>query len=239
MWKIMIDELVVSPFLWVTLTIGSYLLGARLQKKCPIIFLTPLVFSIGSIITLLTFSDIPYEKYESGGKLISIFITPATVALAIQLEKNFIYFKKYYRAILTGIISGVFIHSLILFALAILFKLNGKLVASLFPKSVTTAIALSVSDSLGGIIPLTVAFVVFTGIVGSVIGPRFLKFLEINDPVAQGVALGASAHAVGTSTAIELGEVQGAMAGVSIIVTGVIVVILAPFAQGLIQLLFI
>lgn len=235
----MIDELIMSPFLWVTLTIGSYLLGARLQKKWPIIIFNPLVFSIGSIIALLVLGDIPYENYESGGKLISIFITPATVALAIQLEKNFTYFKKYYRAILVGIISGVLIHSLMIFAFSFLFKLNAELVASLFPKSVTTAIAMSVSDSLGGVIPLTVAFVVFTGILGSVVGPSFLKLFNINDPVAQGVALGASAHAVGTSTAIDLGEVQGAMAGVSIIVTGIVVVILTPFAQGLIQLLFI
>ena len=234
----MIDELIMSPFLWITLTIGAYLLGARLQKKWPIMLFNPLFFSIGFIIVLLMLANIPYEKYDAGGKLISMFITPATVALAIKLEENFIHFKKYYPAILIGIMSGILVHSLLIFSLGILFKLDAELIATLFPKSITTAIAVSVSDSLGGILSLTVALVVFTGIMGSVIGPSLLKFLKIDDPVAQGVALGSSAHAVGTSKAIELGEIQGAMAGVSIIVTGVVVVLLAPLAQRVIQLFF-
>ena len=234
----MIDELIMSPFLWLTLTIGAYLLGARLQKKWPIMLFNPLIFSIGFIIALLMLANIPYEKYDAGGKLISMLITPATVALAIKLEENFIHFKKYYRAILIGIISGVLVHSLIIVAFGILFKLNAELIATLFPKSITTAIAISVSNSLGGIVSLTVALVVFTGILGSVIGPSLLKLLKINDPVAQGVALGASAHAVGTSKAIELGEIQGAMASVSIIITGIVIVLLTPLAQKIIQLFF-
>lgn len=235
----MIDELILNPLLWVTLTLGFYLLGIRLQNKWPIILFNPLIFSIGLLIAVLIIMKIPYETYESSGKLISIFITPATVALAIKLEKNFIYFKKYYRAILVGIISGVLVHSLLIFTLGLLFKLDATLIASLFPKSITTAMAISVSNSLGGIVSLTVAFVVFTGIIGSVVGPALLKMLKVDDPVAQGVALGSSAHAIGTSTAIKLGEVQGAMAGVSIIVTGIVVVLLAPLAQKLFQLFFI
>lgn len=235
----MIDELLTNPLLWLTLTIGSYLLGSRLQKRWPIILFNPLLFSIGLLIAVLSVLNIPYETYESGGKLISFFITPATVALAVKLEKNFVYFKKYYRAILTGIFSGVLVHSLLLFILGLFFKLDAVLIASLFPKSITTAMAISVSDSLGGIISLTVAFVVFTGIMGSVIGPTLFRILKVNDPVAQGVALGSSAHAVGTSAAIKLGEVQGAMAGVSIIVTGIVVVLFAPLAHKLMQLLFI
>lgn len=234
----MTDEFTSNPLFWVTLSIGAYLLGVRLQSKWPILLFNPLIFSIGLIITILVTMNIPYENYDAGGKLISFFITPATVALAIKLEKNFIYLKKYYRAILVGIISGVFIHSLLIFALGLLFKLDEELIASLFPKSITTAMAISVSNSLNGIISLTVAFVVFTGIMGSMIGPSLFKLLKVNDPVAQGVALGSSAHAMGTSTAIELGEVQGAMAGVAIIVTGIVVVLLAPLAQYFLQLFF-
>lgn len=234
----MINELIMSPFLWVTLTIGTYLLGISLHKKCPIMLFNPLVFSIGSIILLLILTDIPYENYEVSGKLISVFITPATVALAIKLEKNYIYFKKYYRAMLVGVISGVLIHSLGIFALSFLFKLNAELVTALFPKSITTAIAISVSDSMGGITSLAVAFVVITGIVGAALGPDLLELLKIYDPVAQGVALGSSAHAVGTTKAIELGEIQGAMASISIIVTGIVVVFLAPLAEKTILLFF-
>lgn len=234
----MINELIMSPFLWLTLTIGAYLLGARLQKKWPIMLFNPLIFSIGLIIALLMLTNIPYENYEIGGKIINLFITPATVALAIKLEKNFVHFKKYYRAILIGIISGVLVHSLLIFAFGFALNVNAELLATLFPKSITTAIAVSVSDSLGGILSLTVALVIFTGIMGAVIGPSLLKTLKIHDPVAQGVALGSSAHAIGTSKAIELGDIQGAMAGVSIIVTGIVVVLLAPLAQKMIQLFF-
>ena len=108
----------------------------------------------------------------------------------------------------------------------------------LFPKSITTAIAIGVSDSLGGHVSLTVAVVVFTGIIGAVIGPSIMKWTGITDPVAQGVAMGSSAHAMGTSKAIEMGEIQGAMSSLSIVVTGITVVILAPLAQPIINLLF-
>lgn len=125
-----------------------------------------------------------------------------------------------------------------IFGFGFLFKYDIQMVSTLFPKSITTAIAVGVSESLGGIVSLTVAVVVFTGIVGAVVAPTLFKVTGINDPVAQGVALGSSAHAMGTSKAIELGEVQGAMSGLSIVVTGIVVVILAPFAQPLIELFF-
>lgn len=234
----MLDNLLVSPFLWITLTVGFYLIAASLYKKWPIPLFNPLLFSIVMMIGLLLITKIPYQTYQSGGQLIAFFVTPATVALAIKLEKNFVYLKKYYVAILTGIVSGVIFHTLMIFAFGLLFKFDVQMVATLFPKSITTAIAVGVSESLGGIVSLTVAVVVFTGIVGGVIAPALFKLAKIDDPVAQGVALGSSAHAMGTAKAIELGEVQGAMSGLSIVVTGIVIVTLAPFAQPLIQLIF-
>lgn len=234
----MLDNLLASPFLWITLTIGFYLTAAYLHKKWPIPLFNPLLFSIVMMIGLLLITRIPYQTYQAGGQLIGFFVTPATVALAIKLEKNFVYFKKYYGAILTGIVSGVIFHTLMIFAFGLLFKFDVQMAATLFPKSITTAIAVGVSGSLGGIVSLTVAVVVFTGIVGSVIAPTLFKLAKIDDPVAQGVALGSSAHAMGTAKAIEIGEVQGAMSGLSIVVTGIVVVTLAPFAQPLIQLIF-
>ncbi len=234
----MIDTLIDNPFLWLSLTIGIFLFATGLHNKWPNPLFTPLLFTIFVIIVLLSIANIPYETYESGGKLIGIFVTPATVALAIKLEKNFAYLKKYYVAILTGIISGVVLHTAMIFGFGFLFNFDTQMVGTLFPKSITTAIAVGVSESLGGVISLTVAVVVFTGIVGAVIGPSILKMAKIDDPVAQGVAFGSSAHAMGTSKAIEIGEVQGAMSGLSIIVTGIVVVALAPFAEPLIQLFF-
>lgn len=234
----MIDHLVDNPFLWITLTIGIFLFASKLHKKWPIPLLNPLLFTIFTMIILLTTTNIPYESYQSGGKLIGIFVTPATVALAIKLEKNFIYLKKYYRAILIGIISGVILHTIMIFIFGFIFNYDTKMLGTLFPKSITTAIAVGVSESLGGVVSLTVAVVVFTGIVGAVIGPSILKFAKIDNPVAQGVAFGSSAHAMGTSKAIEIGEVQGAMASLSIVITGIVVVVLAPFVEPLIQLFF-
>lgn len=235
---LVINILIESPFLWVTLTVGIFLFAGKLHKKWPIPLFNPLLFTIFLVIILLVLMEIPYQTYQSGGKLIGIFVTPATVALAIKLEKNFIYLKKYYRAILTGIVSGVILHSLMIFIFAFVFKFDSQMVGTLFPKSITTAIAVGVSESLGGVVSLTVAVVVFTGIVGSVIGPSILKFAKIDNPVAQGVAFGSSAHAMGTAKAIEIGDVQGAMSSLSIVLTGITVVILAPFVQPLIQLFF-
>lgn len=234
----MIERLLESPYLWVTITAGFFVLAAQLQKKFPTPLLNPLLFSIVMVIVLLLVTGIPYETYETGSRLIAVFVTPATVALAIKLEKNYIYLKKYYKAILTGIISGIVFHTAMIFGFGLLFNFDVEMASTLFPKSITTAIAVGVSESLGGLVSLTVAVVVFTGIIGSVIAPYIFKIGKITDPVAQGVALGSSSHAMGTAKAIEIGEVQGAMSGLSIVVTGIVVVALAPFAEPLIYMVF-
>ncbi|APB32102.1 LrgB family protein [Vagococcus teuberi] len=235
----MLSNVIESPFLWISLTVGLYLLSARLKAKWPKNPLfTPLVFAIIALILILVFLDIPLETYKNGGQFLSLFVTPATVALAIKLEQNFVYLKKYYLAILTGIFSGVIFHTIMIYAFSMLFKFEQEMGATLIPKSITTAIAVGVSDSLGGIVSLTVAVVVFTGVIGAMIGPTVFKLFNITDPVAQGVALGSSSHAMGTAKAIELGEVQGAMSGLSIVVTGITVVILVPFTGPITNLLF-
>lgn len=234
----MIENLLTSPYLWISLTVGFYVLAAQLQVKWPTPLFNPLLFSIVMVILLLLITDIPYETYEAGGSYVAVFVTPATVSLAIKLHKNFIYLKNNYKAILTGIFSGVILHTIMIFAFGLLFNFDVEMVSTLFPKVITTAIAVGVSGSMGGIVSLTVAVVVFTGIIGSVIAPTIFRLGKIKDPVAQGVALGSSSHAMGTAKAIEMGDVQGAMSGLSIVVTGIVVVILAPFAAPLIQLIF-
>lgn len=234
----MFDELLMSPYLWIVLTAGLYLVAGKLNAKWPNPLFTPLVFSIIMIILILLVTDISLETYRSGGQFFSLFVTPATVALAIKLEKNFVYLKKYYKAILTGIFSGVIFHTLMIYLFALLFHFERSMVATLIPKSITTAIAVGVSGSLGGIVSLTVAVVVFTGVIGALVGPTVFKVFKINDPVAQGIALGSSSHAMGTAKAIELGEVQGAMSGLSIVVTGIVVVILVPLTAPITNLLF-
>lgn len=232
------DKLLANPYLWVSLTVGFYILAAQLQRKWATPLFNPLLFSIVLMISLLLITGIPYETYEAGGRLINFFVTPATVALAIKLEKNFDYLRANYKAILTGIVSGVIFHTIMIFGFGLLFRFDQQMIATLFPKSITTAIAVGVSESLGGIVSLTVAVVVFTGIIGSVIAPAVFRFGKIDDPVAQGVALGSSSHAIGTTKAIEIGDVQGAMSGLSIVVTGIMIVVLAPFTEPLIHIIF-
>ena len=137
----MLDSLLASPYLWITLTAGIYLFAARLQKKWPLPIFNPLLFAIVVIIILLLVTNIPYETYQQGGQLIGTFVTPATVALAIKLEKNYVYLQKYYAAILTGIIAGVVLHTVMIFGLGILFRFDVEMAGTLFPKSITTAIA--------------------------------------------------------------------------------------------------
>lgn len=235
----MLESFSSNPYFGLFLTFFFFLLGTLFQRRWPSNPLfNPLVFSITSIIVILILTDLSYNNYNEGGRFINFWITPATVALAIKLEKNFVYLKKYYTAILSGIGLGVVFHTVILLSVSVLFQFNQELVATLFPKSITTAIALGVAESLGGIVSLTVAIVVFTGVLGTVVGPPIFALLKINEPVAQGVALGSGSHAMGTAKAIEMGDVQAAMAGLSIILTGIAVVILAPLVMPLVSLLF-
>lgn len=238
----MFNSLTSNPLFWIVLTCVIYVSLAKIQAHIKAThikpFLNPLLLTIALIIIILLVCKIPYNNYDIGGRYISFFITPATVALAIKLEKNFLYLKRHYLAILTGILAGVVMHTVLVFILAWFFHFDFKMVATLYPKSITTAIAVGVSDSLGGITSLTVAVVVFTGVVGTVIGEPLLKLFKVTDHVAQGIALGMSAHAIGTSKAIEMGEVQGAMSGLSVVVTGVTVVALVPLVAPIIKHFF-
>ena len=225
----MFEAIINDSVFWVTLTIGVYLFAGILHKKWPIPLFTPLAFSIVVIIIFLLITGIPLETYENnGGNFFKLFITPATVALAVKLEKNFDYLKQYAKPIIVSIITGVVIHTIMIYIFAFIFNFGPDMVGTMIPKSITTAIAVGVADSLGGIISITTAVVIFTGVIGAVLGEKIFKLAKIDDPVAQGIAMGASAHAMGTTEAIKMGEIQGAMSGLSMVVTGITVVILSP-----------
>lgn len=231
-------ELIENPMFGIVLTLSTFLLGAKLHKWRPFPLFTPLAFSILSIITLLMAFDIEYETFQIGGQFIDLLITPATVALAIILERNFHYLKENVGAICIGISLGVLAHTFIIMFSALLFQFDQTLFLTFYPKSITTAIAVGVSESSGGVAALTVTLVVLTGILGAIIGPFLFKVCKITHPVAQGIALGSGAHAMGTSKAIQLGDVQGAMSGLSIILTGIAVVLFAPLAHYLASAFF-
>lgn len=220
-----------NPYLWLSLSLGIYVFIDFVQRKTRFSLLNPLLFTIIIIIALLLFLDIPYEVYQDSGRYLSFFITPTTVSLAILLEKNFEYLKENVKAILTGVFVGVLMHTAIVVFFSLIFSYDASLFGTLFPKSTTTAIAVGITESLGGIVPLTVALVVITGVMGFIIIEPLLRLFKITDPVAQGIAIGLATHGMGTAKAIHIGEVQGAMSGLAIVLTGILTVMIAPIVQ--------
>lgn len=217
-----------SAFFGIFITIAAYQLGRMIQNKWKLSILNPLLIATVIIIGVLVLFDIDYSVYEAGSRYISIFLTPITVCLALPLYRQIRVLTKNVWAILIGILSGCIAHILVLFGLAIMFRLDKTLLYSLLPKSITTPIAIGISAEIGGLQVITIVAVVIAGISGAAIGPAILKLFRIKEPIAQGLALGSSSHAVGTSKAMEMGEIQGAMGSLAIVVTGVLSVIIIP-----------
>lgn len=217
-----------SVFWGSILTLFTYLLGCLLKKRVHSPFANPLLVSVVLIIVFLLVFDIDYETYKAEAKYISYFLTPATVCLAIPLYRQFALLKKHWKAVVSGIITGVLISMSSILLMSILFGLTKELYISLMSKSITTAIAIGITDEYGGIATITAAAICVTGVFGSIISGVVMKVFKINNPLAVGLALGTSSHAMGTSKALELGEVEGAMSGLSIAVAGLITVVLAP-----------
>lgn len=217
-----------SVFFGVCITLGAYLLGCFFQKKFKNPLCNPLLIAAALIIAVLLTFRIDYAVYEKGAQLIHIFLTPVTVCLALPLYRQIKILKKHMGAVLGGIFCGCTAHMAVLLLMAAIFKLDEGLLYSLFPKSITTPIAMGISAEIGGIEEITIVAVIVAGILGAAMGPVVLKVFRITEPVAQGLAMGSASHAIGTSKAMEMGEVQGAMSSLAIVVTGVLNVIIVP-----------
>lgn len=222
-----------SLFAGVTLSLLSYILGMMLKKRFKIALFNPLLISIAVTIAVLLVAKVDYSAYNAGAKILSWFMTPATVCLAIPLYEQWELLKKNYKAVLLSLLAGTLTSVFTILLLSMLFKLNHTEFVTLLPKSITTAIGMGVSEELGGYVTITVAVIVMTGILGNVFGELICRLFRITDPIAKGLSLGASAHAIGTAKAMEIGEVEGAMSGLAIAVSGVLTVIVAPFVAKL------
>lgn len=222
-----------TPVFGILLSVVCYEIGILIQRKTKNPILNPLLLAIIFVILVLTVFDIPKETYDLGGSYILFLLGPATVVMAVPLYKQINLLKKDWLPILVGIFVGSATSVLSVIGLAKLFGVNIEIAVSMLPKSVTTAIGMEVSKEIGGVVSLTVAVIVLTGILGAVMGPFILKLLGIKDEVAQGVAMGTASHAVGTSKAMELGETQGAMSGLSIGIAGLTTVLIIPLVIGL------
>jgi predicted murein hydrolase (TIGR00659 family) len=220
-------ELFSTPIFALLISILAYEIGIFINKKTKIAFLNPLMIAIILVIGILLAFHIPLDDYKKGGDFISMFLTPATVILAVPLYKNLNSLKKDYIAILGGVVAGCLTAIFSIYALASAFKVPRELIASLIPKSITTPLGIELSKQIGGIPSMTVAAIIITGIVGAVFAQWVLKVFRITDKTAKGIAIGTSAHALGTTKAVELGETEGAMSGLAIGLAGLVTVVVA------------
>lgn len=221
-----------SAYFGVTVSLIGYGAGIMLKKKFKYAFLNPLLISIIFVIGVVMLCGVDYESYENSAQYLSYLLTPATVCLAVPLYQQMTLLKKNLAAVACGILAGVLASLGSVLLLAFLFGLEHDVYVTLLPKSITTAIGMGVSEELGGLVTITVAVIIVTGVIGNVIGEAVCKQFRIYEPIAKGLALGTSSHAIGTAKALEMGEVEGAMSSLAIAVAGLLTVIGASVFAG-------
>ena len=195
--------------------------------------LNPLLVAIILVIAFLKATGISDTDYNTGASYISYFLTPSTVCLAIPLYKQLELLKKNLTAVAAAITAGVIGSVVSVYVMSMIFRLEHVHYVSLLPKSITTAIGMGVSEEAGGIVTMTIVSIILTGILGNIVADGWFKLVGIKEPIAKGLALGTSAHAIGTAKALELGEVEGAMSSLSIAVAGLMTVVAVPIMSGL------
>lgn len=223
------DAFTRTPFFGLTLIFICWVLGVKLQKKTGWLLCNPVLTSALMIVVILTVTGVPLKHFNMGGSVITMLLGPATAVLALNIYQQRKVLQENFLPILVGCTIGSLGSIIAALVLCHLFGTNSVFSASMLPKSVTTAIALGISENGGGIPGITAGAVVITGIEGAVLAPFLCKLFHITDPVAEGVAIGACSHAVGTSKALEIGKIQGAMSSISLCVCGIITTALALF----------
>lgn len=223
------SELLASPFFGIALSIVAFSIGVWIQKKTGLVICNPLIIAIVLVSGVLLLFQIPYESYNEGGSIINMFLAPATSCLAVSVYTRLELLKKNWLPILAGCMAGSLTSMGSVFLLCRLFGLDEAMTYSLLPKSVTTPIAVGIAESHGGISSITVAAVILTGIMGSILAPFLIRIFRVKDSMTAGLAIGACSHAVGTSKAIEIGETEGAMSGLAIGICGIVTVVFSMF----------
>lgn len=225
----MITQVLESSAVWgVLLTLAAFGLGVLINKRTGKAIFNPLLLGTAFVIVVLSVLNIPYDTYATSASPISYLLLPATVSLAVPLYEKWDLLCKNLVAIVAGVLAGVMASLFSVLALALLLDLNHEQYITLLPKSVTTAISMDVSRELGGI-------VILTGIVGALAAETVCKVFRITNPIAKGIGIGTASHAVGTSKALEIGEVEGAMSGLSVAVAGIMTAVLCPLFSELIH----
>ena len=222
-------ELLTSVGIWaVVLTLGLYQLGLWIQNKTGLALCNPILIAAAAVTLLLLGLDIPNAAYQQGMQAMSWLLTPATVCLAIPLYTQLSALKGNLKAIFLGIGGGTAVGIAVILGMCSLFRLDGTMAVTLLPKSVTSAMAIALSESGGGIVALTAAAVIATGVLGNMAGPWLCRLFRISDPIAQGVAYGTAAHVIGTARARQHSELAGAVSSLSLVVAGIMTALIFP-----------
>ncbi len=222
------ETLLLSPMFGILLSLLAFEFALMIQKRTKLLILNPLMISIIMVIVFLTITNIDVSYYQIGGDIINMFLGPATVVLAVPLYRQLKNLKLYLMPILLGIFIGSLVGLISTLACSMIFGFDIQMIASLLPKSITTPIGVELSRQLGGIPSITIFNILVTGIVGAVGADITCKMFKITEPVAKGIAIGTASHALGTTKALQLGQVEGAMSSLAIGVAGVMTVIIAP-----------
>jgi predicted murein hydrolase (TIGR00659 family) len=222
------NAIINSPLFGILLSLVAFEIGVTISKKFKYSFLNPLLIANILIVGFLLTTGISLESYNVGGDYISVMLSPATIVLAVPLYRQISKLKQFWKPILAGIFAGSLTSLACVIVVSKLVGLSDTLMLSLLPKSITIPMGSVVSEQIGGIPSITIIAITITGITGAVAAPAVCRFCRIKHKVAQGVAIGTASHALGTSKAMEMGEVQGAMSSLSIGVAGLFTAITAP-----------
>ena len=225
----MMRALLETPYFGIALTVVGYWIGTKIQKKTGLVLCNSMLITAALIIAVLKVFGISYDSYYVGGSIINMFLGPATPCMAVSIYAKKDLLKKYWLPVIVGCLVGTVTSIACVLVMCKLFGLDHAMTMSLLPKSVTTPIASAISESHGGIVSITVAAVIVTGILGNLIAPLLIKVFRIKNPMAAGLGVGAASHAMGTAKAVEIGETEGAMSGLAIGICGIITAILALF----------
>lgn len=220
------DQVVInSTTIGIVISVLGYELGMLLKRKFKLAVFNPLLISIIFVIICLGIFNVDYESYNKSAQYLGYLLTPATVCLAIPLYQQIRLLKENIWAIFLGILSGVLTSLGCILVFALLFGFNHKEYVTLLPKSITTAIGMGVSEELGGYVTITVAVIIITGVLGNMLADVVCKIFRITNPVAKGIGIGTASHAIGTAKAMEMGEIEGAMSSLSIVIAGILTMI--------------
>ena len=216
-----------STFFGIFITLFFYGVGMFLKQKVKHTLVNPLLIAIVFTILFLNLLGIDYKTYNNSAKYISYLMTPATICLAVPLYRQMDTLKRNFKAVMFGITSSVIVTMVSVLAFSRFFGLSRAAYVTMLPKSITTPIGIGVAEELGGYVAITVASIVISGILGNMFAETVCKMFGIQEPIAKGIAIGCSSHAMGTVKALEMGEVEGAMSSLSIAIAGILTVVAA------------